>query len=402
MPTKISKYGSIIILAAISILFIAVLPTLISYKYLERVSNQSIETFLITGTEADTIFSGPFADRWTKTGKGFDIDRLRNLGQDLSINLESTIKHIQEPQGSFWITVALGETVTALVKRMVQTNFQGNLKSRIIYVLLSFFGFVITIVAFCVVRPFRSLKNYKGTESPEKMKGKTGKVLSLVSFIVVNLVAVFGLLYIIIHSIPKLIYILFKSTEIKYFELDPTVSFSLLSIVYVVVLIFFVYIVYRLIRPYSSISRRAFAVVCLIPIISLAFSIHFASTQVDVFNSMIHTQMINTNRQMVIYDCSRIVAGARQWYRQTDEEGIASWDLLSFFMLPVPPENEHGSYSFSWDEELLTITGIGKIKDKEEKYTNISCTYNAEIDSVKIVINPDTKLEEPKLEEPEE
>ena len=89
---------------------------------------------------------------------------------------------------------------------------------------------------------------------------------------------------------------------------------------------------------------------------------------------------------MVISDCGKIAYSARQWYLTNSEKNKVSLEELTFSDVAVPSENENGKYIFSVEGNLLTITGEGKLVNKDGTYALGITTYNAETDSIKTEI----------------
>jgi len=374
----------IIIFAVVSIIFIAVIPYAGFHYLTKNVVDKAVVTFNHYGDIADSLFLGEFGEK-TKTIEGFDFDKLQDLGNQLNIDFDETIKHIREPFGSYWISDAYGTTIISLVKQLSKTILKSYVKIRIIAAILTLFGFILIVFLSKYWLKKQILKSELLQE--EKLEPKLlSRILDIFSILFVTLLLLMNG-YFIFNFIRHISNFLKDPPICNYAKFNTTSSFYFEEIVLLIGIIFLISIFVKIIHEKKTVLKKFYVLYWIIPVIAIGFNLHISSQNITVFNKMLDTQNLNSNRQMVVSDCSKIAYSVRQWFLINEKN--KNLEDFTFEDIVISQSLDSGIYEVSADNNILTITGKGNYVSKDGESSRIMVTYDSITDSINTKIEPD-------------
>ncbi|MDP8204739.1 MAG: hypothetical protein P9L95_09435 [Candidatus Tenebribacter mawsonii] len=368
---------SIIIFAVVSIIFIAKIPYA-GFQYLTKnVVDGAVATFNHYGDIADSLFLGEFGEQ-PKTIEGFDFDQLQDSGKQINIDYDETIKLIKEPFGSYWISDALGTTIITLVKQLATTILKSYVKNRIIVSILTLFGFLLIMILSKYL-----LKNqiHKSELLQEDNLGpkRLSRILDIFSILFVTLLLLMSG-YFIFNFIRHISSFLKYPPICNFAEFDTTSSFYFEELVLLIGIIFSISIFIKIIHEKKPVLKKFFVLFWAIPIIAIGFNLYLSNQNISVFNKMLDTQNLNSNRQMVVSDCAKIAYSARQWFLSNKED--KKLEELTFEDTAISQQTENGIYNISIKDNILTITGKGNYISKDGENNQVKVTYDSVTNSI--------------------
>ena len=375
----------IIIFAVVSIIFIAVIPYAGFHYLTKNVVDGAIETFDHYAAITDSIFVDEFGESSPQSIEGFDFDQLRDLGNQLNIDFDETIEHIREPFGSYWISDALGTTVVSLVKQLATTILKSYVKIRVIAAILTLVGFLLIVILSKYLLKKQILKIELLQE--EKLEPKLlSRILDVFSILFVTLLLLMNG-YFIFNFIRHISSFLKYPPICNFAKFDTTSSFYFEELVLLIGIIILISVLVRFFLKKNPMMKKIFVLCWTIPVIAIGFNLHISSQNISVFNKMLDTQNLNSNRQMVVSDCNKIVYSARQWFLSDKED--KKLEELTFEDIVISQQTENGIYNFSIEDNILKITGKGNYVNKDGESCRIKVTYDSVTDSINTKIEPD-------------
>ena len=281
---------AVVIALAKPFLLILLLPMLIAtYGVVGHQIEKAVEEFGRTAENYDAAFPESMTPH---TVEKLDIGLVREIGQEMDVDVEGTLERLRQLDGGFWLYVAQSEIFLAM---------QARLAGRIIA--WSWIGISIKVVLIAL-----------GYVVDRKLKAP-------------------------------------QSAEARWEAFQP--------------------------RP-CRLVRRYF------PLLMILLAAVYLGISISTVRRISVQSAVEENRTGVMGDCRRIVADARQWYRKSVDLGGGgeSWSELSFDALPVGSSTPNGSYGFTLDGAVLTVTGTGAVEDSEGKVARVTLTYDAATDSL--------------------
>ena len=376
----------VVLFAIICVIIVGLLPTRVQIHLEGKDVEKGIETFHYYAEISDSIFYGNFGETIPKSIEGFDFEKLQELGTEINVDFDETIELIKKPFGSVWITHALGLTVVGLVKILAATIINAIISNIIYSTILSCIGIIILFVLFFVFFSKKNMKIEKEKLLNEQIKPAWFAII-LSGLNIIFLALLLGIItYLIVISIPMSMQFIANPPIVNFGQINFGASFYVTTLYYAFGIIFSIFIIIYYLKMKRSELRKLYTFILIIPIIALGYNLWSSTKHVDSTNSIIDSQNINSNRQMVISDCTKIAYSTRQWYLTNSRDNNVTLKELTFSDVAVPPENENGKYNLSIEGNLLTITGEGKVVKKDGTFALGITTYNAETDSIKTEI----------------
>ncbi|MBL7148611.1 MAG: hypothetical protein ISS80_00890 [Candidatus Cloacimonetes bacterium] len=374
----------IIIFAVVSIIFIAVIPYAGFIILQKNVVDKAVVTFNHYGDIADSLFLGEFGEN-TKTIEGFDFDQLQNLGNQINIDFDETIKLIKKPFGSYWISDAFGTTIVSLVKQLATTILKSYVKVRVIAAILTLFGFIL-IVIFNKYLLKNQIRKSELLQEDNLGPKRLSRILDILSYLFVTLLLLMNG-YFIFNFIRHISSFLQYPPICNFAKFDTTSSFYFEEIVLLIGIIFLISIFVRFFLKKNPMMKKIFVLCWIIPVIAIGFILHISSQNITVFNTMLDTQNLNSNRQMVVSDCSKIAYSSRQWFLINEKN--KNLEDFTFENIVISQSLDSGIYEVSADNNILTITGKGNYVSNDGESCQVKVTYDSITDSINTVIEPD-------------
>ena len=374
----------IVLFAIVCIVIVGILPTR-AQVYLEgKDTEKGIDTFNYYAEISDSIFYGDFGNTIPKSIEGFDFAKLQELGTGINFDFNETIELIKKPFGSAWITHALGLTVNSLVKQLAETIVNAKISNIFYTTILSCFGILLMFVLFLRLFPVKFMKIEKEKLLNEPIKPAWfATILSGLNIIILALLL--GIItYMIIISIPTSIKLISAPPIANFGQINFGITFYVTTFVFLFGIVFSLFLLFYFFRTKQTALRKFYSFILIIPIIVLGYNLWSSTRYVESVNVIIDSQNMNSNKQMIMHDCSKVAYSARQWFLTNSEEKEVNLDEFISSRIVVLPENEYGKYIFSVEGNLLTIIG-NVTHDDENRISDLGIiTYNTETDSIKV------------------
>jgi len=374
----------IVLFAIVCIVIVGILPTR-AQVYLEgKDTEKGIDTFNYYAEISDSIFYGDFGNTIPKSIEGFDFAKLQELGTGINFDFNETIELIKKPFGSAWITHALGLTVNSLVKQLAETIVNAKISNIFYTTILSCFGILLMFVLFLRLFPVKFMKIEKEKLLNEPIKPAWfATILSGLNIIILALLL--GIItYMIIISIPTSIKLISAPPIANFGQINFGITFYVTTFVFLFGIVFSLFLLFYFFRTKQTALRKFYSFILIIPIIVLGYYLWSSTRYVESVNVIIDSQNMNSNKQMIMHDCSKVAYSARQWFLTNSEEKEVNLDEFISSRIVVLPENEYGKYIFSVEGNLLTIIG-NVTHDDENRISDLGIiTYNTETDSIKV------------------
>jgi len=376
----------IVLFAIVSVIIVGLLPTQLQLYLEEKGTEKAIETFNYHAEISDSIFYGDFGNTIPKTIEGFNFDQLQDLGNQINIDFDETIKLIKKPFGSAWITHALGLTINSLVKQLAETIVNSKISNILYTTFLTCIGILIVFVLFILLFPGKFMKIEKEKLLTEPIKPAWfATILSGLNFILLALLL--GIItYVILISIPMSIKLILEPPIANFGQINFGTTFYFTTFVFLFGVVFSIFLLIHFFRTKQAALRRFYSFILIIPIIALGYNIWSSTIFVESVNVIIDSQNISSNKQMVINDCREVVFSARQWYLTNSEKKELNMDEFTLSKIAVLQDNNYGIYNFSVEGNLLTIIGNVKYDDEDRDSDLGIITYNTETDLIKAKI----------------
>ncbi len=376
----------VVLFAIVCVIIVGLLPTRAQVHLEGKDAEKAIETFNFHAEISDSIFYGDFSKMMPQSIEGFDFVKLEELGTGINVDFDETIELIKKPFGSVWITHALGLTIINLVKQLAETIVNAKISNILYTTLLTCIGILIVFVLFILLFPKKFMKIEKEKLLTEPIKPAWFTMI-LSGLNILTLASLLGIItYIIVISIPMSIKLILAPPIANFGQIYFGATFYITTLVFLFGIVFPIYLLIYFFRTKQTALRKFYSFILIIPIIALGHNLWWSTRFVESVNVIIDQQNTSSNRQMVISDCGKIAYSTRQWYLTNSEKNKVSLEELTFSDVAVPSENENGKYSLSIEGNLLTITGEGKLVNKDGTYALGITTYNAETDSIKTEI----------------
>jgi len=374
----------VILFAIICIVIVGILPTR-TQVYLEgKDSEKGIETFNFYAEISDSIFYGDFGNTIPKSIEGFDFAKLQELGTGINFDFDETIKLIKKPFGSAWITHALGLTVINLVKQLAETIINAKISNILYSAILSCIGILIIFLLFILIFPVKFMKIEKEKLLTEPIKPAWFATILSGLNIVLTTILLGIITYIIVISIPTSIKLISDPPIANFGQINFGITFYVTTLVFLFGIVFSIFLLFYFFRTKQTALRKFYSFILIIPIIALGYNLWSSTRYVESVNVIIDSQNMNSNKQMIMKDCSKVAYSARQWFLTNSEKKEVNLDEFIFSKIVVLPKNEYGKYSFSVEGNLLTIIG-NLTHDDEDRISALGIvTYNTETDSIKV------------------
>ena len=374
----------IILFTIVCIVIVGILPTRVQIHFEGKASEKGIDTFNYYATISDSIFLKFSGETIPKSFEGFDFVRLKELGTEMNVDFDETIELIKKPFGSVWITHALGLTVINLVKQLAETIINGKISTLLFSTILSFIGILISFVLFTLIFPKKFIKNEKDKLLIEPIKPAWFATI-LTGFNIIILALLLGIItYMIIISIPTSIKLISAPPIANFGQINFGITFYVTTFVFLFGIVFSLFLLFYFFRTKQTALRKFYSFILIIPIIVLGYYLWSSTRYVESVNVIIDSQNMNSNKQMIMHDCSKVAYSARQWFLTNSEEKEVNLDEFISSRIVVLPENEYGKYIFSVEGNLLTIIG-NVTHDDENRISDLGIiTYNTETDSIKV------------------
>lgn len=376
----------VVLFAIVCVIIVGLLPTR-AQVYLEgKDAEKGIETFNYYAEISDSVFYGYFGENIPKSIEEFDFVKLQELGTEINVNFDETIELIKKPFGSAWITHALGLTVVSLVKQIAETIVNAKISNMLYSTILSCIGIIILFVLFFVFFSKKFIKSKKEIFLNESIKPLWFSVI-LSGLNIILLASLLGIItYIIVISIPMSIKFISAPPIADFGQINYGATFYITTLFFLFGIVFSIFLLIYYFKMKQTELRKLYTFILIIPILALSYNLWSSTRFVKSVNKIIDSQNINSNRQMVISDCCKIAYSTRQLYLTNSQDNNVTLEELTFSDVAVSPENENGRYSFSVEGNLLTITGEGKLVNKDGTSAFGITTYNAKTDSIKTEI----------------
>ncbi|MCK5051462.1 MAG: hypothetical protein KAS53_07005 [Candidatus Cloacimonetes bacterium] len=376
----------VVLFAIVSVIIVGLLPTRLQVYLEGKAAEKGIETFNYYAEISDSVFYGYFGENIPKNIEGFDFVKLQELGTEINVDFDDTIELIKKPFGSVWITDALGLTVISLVKQIAETIVNAKISNMFYSTILSCIGIIILFVLFFVFFSKNFIKSKKEIFLNESIKPQWFSVI-LSGLNIILLASLLGIItYVIVVSIPMSIKFISAPPIADFGQINYGATFYITTFVFLFGIVFSIFLLIFYFKMKQTELRKLYTFILIIPILALGYNLWSSTRHVDSVNKIIVSQNISSNRQMVISDCGKIAYSARQWYLTNSHENGMKLEELTFPDVAVSPENENGKYIFFVEGNLLTITGEGKLVNKDGTTALGVTTYNAETDSIKTEI----------------
>ncbi len=375
-----------VIFAIICVIIVGILPTRVQIHLEGKDAEKGIESFNYYAEISDSIFYGDFGNTIPKDIEGFDFAKLQELGTEINVDYDETIELIKKPFGSAWITHALGLTVVGLVKILAATIINAKISNILYSTILSCMGIIILFIIFFVLFSKKNMNIEKEKLLNEQIKPAWFAII-LSGLNIIFLALLLGIItYLIVISIPMSMQFSANPPIVNFGQINFGATFYVTTLYYAFGIIFSIFIIIYYLKMKRSELRKLYTFILIIPILALGYNLWSSTKHVNSTNSIIDSQNINSNRQMVISDCTKIAYSARQWYLTTSQERDLKLEEITFSDVAVPAENKNGKYDLSVDDNLLTITCEGKVVKEDGNFAFGITTYNAETDSIKTEI----------------
>ncbi len=375
-----------ILFAIICIVIVGILPTRVQIYLGGKDAEKGIETFNYYAVISDSIFYGDFSNMMPQSIEGFDLVKLQELGTEINVDFDETIELIKKPFGSAWITHALGVTVMSLIKQLSLTIINSKISNMLYSTILSCIGIIILFALFFVFFSKKFMKTEKEKLLSEPIKPAWFAII-LSGLNIIFLALLLGIItYMIVVSIPMSIKFILAPPIVNFGQINFGVTFYATTLYFIFGIVFSSFLLIHFFKTKQTTLRKLYSFILIIPILAFCYNLWSSTKHVDSTNSIIDSQNLNSNRQMVISDCTKIAYSTRQWYLTNSQESDLKLEELTFSDVAVPAENKNGKYDLSVDGNLLTITGEGKVIKEDGTFALGITTYNAETDSIKTEI----------------
>ena len=374
----------IILFAIVSVIIVGILPTQAQIYLEEKDVVKGIATFNYYAEISDSVFYGDFGNTIPKSIEGFDFVKLQELGTGINVDFNETIELIKKPFGSSWIAHALGLTVNNLVKQLAETIINAKISNILYSTILSCVGILIIFLLFILIFPvkFMIIEKYKLLTEPIK-PAWFATILSGLNIVLTTILL--GIItYIIVISIPTSIKLISDPPIANFGQINFGITFYVTTLVFLFGIVFSIFLLFYFFRTKQTALRKFYSFILIIPIIALGYNLWSSTRYVESVNVIIDSQNMNSNKQMIMKDCSKVAYSARQWFLTNSEKKEVNLDEFIFSKIVVLPKNEYGKYSFSVEGNLLTIIG-NLTHDDEDRISALGIvTYNTETDSIKV------------------
>ncbi len=376
----------VVTFAIVCIVIVGLLPTR-AQVYLEgKGSEKAIDTFNFYAEISDSIFYGNFGETIPKSIEGFDFVKLQELGTGINADYDETIELIKKPFGSVWITHALGLTLISLVRQLAVTIINTKISYTLYSTILSCIGILIMFILFILLFPGKFTKVEKEKLLIEPIKPAWFS-MTLSGLNIIMLALLLGIItYVIVISIPMSIKFITMSPIANFGRINYGATFYITTLVFMFGVVFSIFLLIKYFKTKQTELRKFYSFILIIPIIALGYNLWSSTRFVESVNTIIDSQNLNSNRQMVISDCTKIAYSTRQWYLTNYQESDLKLEELTFSDVAVPTKNENGKYDLAINGNLLTITGEGKYVNEDGNFALGITTYNAETDLIKTEI----------------
>ena len=376
----------VVLFAIVCVIIVGLLPTR-AQVYLEgKSSEKAIDTFNFYAEISDSIFYGNFGETIPKSIEGFDFVKLQELGTGINADYDETIELIKKPFGSVWITHALGLTLISLVRQLAVTIINTKISYTLYSTILSCIGILIMFILFILLFPRKFMKIEKEKLLIEPIKPSWISMI-LYGLNIIMLALLLGIItYVIVISIPMSIKFITTPPIANFGQINFGITFYITTLVFLFGVVFSIFLLIHYFRTKQAELRKFYSFILIIPIIALGYNLWSSTRFVESVNTIIDSQNLNSNRQMVISDCTKIAYSTRQWYLTNYQESDLKLEELTFSDVAVPTKNENGKYDLAINGNLLTITGEGKYVNEDGNFALSITTYNAETDLIKTEI----------------
>ena len=373
-----------VIFAVVSVIIVGILPTR-AQVYLEgKDVEKGIETFNYYAEISDSIFYGDFSNIIPKDIEGFDFAKLQELGTEINVDFNETIELIKKPFGSAWITHALGLTVINLVKQLAVTIINAKISNILYSTILSCIGIIILFVLFFVLFSNKLMTIQKEKLLNERIKPSWFAMI-LSGLDIIMLALLLGIItYMIVISIPMSMKFIATPPITNFGQINFGATFYITTLVFSFGIVFSIFLLIYYFKIKQADLRKFYTFLLIIPILALSYNLWSSTRFVESVNEIIDSQNINSIKQMILCDCNKIAYSARQWFLTNSEKKELNMDEFIFSKIVVLQENEYGRYSFSVEENLITIIGDVKYNDEDRVSAFGIVTYNTETDSFKV------------------
>ena len=374
----------IVLFAIVCVIIVGLLPTR-AQVYLEgKDSEKAIETFMYHAEISDSLFIGDFGNTIPKSFEGFDFERLKELGTGINVDFNKTIELIKKPFGSQWITHALELTIMGLLKQLAETIVNAKISNVLYSTILSCIGILMMFVLFILLfsRKFKKIEKEKLLIEPIK---PVWFAIILSGLNIIMLALLLGIItYMIVISIPMSLKLISAPPIANFGQINFGITFYVTTLVFLFGVVFSIFLLIHFYRTKQTTLRKFYSFILIIPIIALGYNLWSSTRFVESVNVIIDSHNMNSNKQMVMFDCRKVAYSTRQWYLTSSEKKELNLDMFILSKIYVLQDNNYGRYSFSIEGNLLTI--IGNVKqDDENRVSDLGIvTYNTETDSIKI------------------
>ncbi len=372
----------VVLFAIICVIIVGILPTRAQVYLGGRDAEKGIETFNFYAEKSDSIFYGYSGEKIPKSIEGFDFVKLQELGNEINVDFDETIKLIKKPFGSVWITHALGLTALSLVKQLAEGLVNATISNMFYSTILSCIGIVIVFGLFILLFPRKFMKTKKEKLLIEPIRPAWFAMI-LSGLNIIMLALLLGIItYMIVIAIPLSIKLITAPPIIYFGQINFGITFYIISLVFLFGIVFSIFLLIYYFKMKQTELKKLYTFILIIPILALGYNLWLSTRHVNSVNRTIVTKNISSNRQKVIYDCCKIAYSTRQWYLTNSQKNGVKLEELTLSDRAYPSENDNGKYNYEVEGNLLTITGEGKFKLENATYPLCITTYNAETDLI--------------------
>lgn len=355
---------------------LAFLPGHLFHITQQKAVDKSFNIYKQNDAIADSIISKSFNQNLPKYIEGFDFDSLNDLGEKINVDFYDLSKQIKKPYGSTFLSSVEDLAIISIVKQLAKSIINSNLSKQLIFSSLSLIIYICIFIFFVLVFP--KCKTSTEPRNTSKIKRINIILINILLILVVYCTyVVLPICYKTITSTPEIYF-----TEINY-SIGPFITF--IACLLGLLMLYFMY--YHYLKYAKKVKLTSLLMI--IPFITMTCNILNFSNFLDLLNTSIEQQNLNTNRQITIYNCTRLANYSRQWFLENLDEGEVSISDFSFSKINLPEDIDTDLYSFEFKDSLIIFNGkmINVIEKDTVKVAQ--SYYYLNIDSIRsLFVNP--------------